>query len=617
VNASPDRPSATPADDELSGNRLGRFARRRLPVVHFAVDSALWLIAIPTGVFLRYDFDLDRVWQRQVILAMVVAVALQGAFGVLYGLYRRRWRYGTFDEVKIVALTALSVGLVMTIVWWNADAPTSRPVPRSVPLLATGVSVLGQISIRSMWRLYSERRNRPVGDDVDRVVVVGAGEGAELVLRTLRSSTDAPYVVTAMVDDDPTKRNLRLSGVRVAGRVDDLLSVAAATEATTVLIATPSAPSSFFRHVTAMAAEAGLRVLVLPPVEQLLGRVELSDIRPVNETDLLGRRPADIDPVAVSAYITGRRILVTGAGGSIGSELCRQLVRFEPAALLMLDRDESGLHATQLSIEGRALLDDPNLILADIRDANRIDEVFATHRPEVVFHAAALKHLPLLEMYPDEAWKTNVAGTLVVLDAARRHGVDRFVNVSTDKAADPTSVLGWTKRITERVAAHASAQGPTDCVSVRFGNVLGSSGSVLKAFEAQSASGGPITVTDPEVTRYFMTIEEASRLTIYAGAIGAPGEVLILDMGEPVRIVEVAERFANQHTPPLEIVFTGLRRNEKLHEHLISVDEVGERRVHELITHVAVSPLAPIASMCSGPVPSFDVMQAIARSDGA
>ncbi len=175
----------------------------------------------------------------------------------------------------------------------------------------------------------------------------------------------------------------------------------------------------------------------------------------------------------------------------------------------MLDRDESGLHATQLSIEGRALLDDPSLILADIRDADRVDEIFATHRPEVVFHAAALKHLPLLEMHPDEAWKTNVAGTLVLLDAARRHGVDRFVNVSTDKAADPTSVLGWTKRITERLTAHASAQGPTECVSVRFGNVLGSSGSVLKAFEAQSASGGPITVTDPEITRYFMTIEEA------------------------------------------------------------------------------------------------------------
>ena len=612
-----DGPSAKPADVELSGNRLGRFARRHLPFVHFAVDSALWVIAIPTGVFLRYDFDLDRVWQRQVILAVVVAVVLQGAFGLLYGLYRRRWRYGTFDEVKIVALTAMSVGFVMTIAWWNSSAAVSRPVPRSVPLLATGVCVLGQIAIRSMWRLYSERRNRPSGEGVERVVVVGAGEGAELALRTLRATTEAPYVVTAMVDDDPAKRNLRLSGVRVEGRVDDLLTVAADTGATTVLIATPSAPSSFFRRVTALAAEAGLRVLVLPPVELLLGRVELTDIRPVNETDLLGRRPADIDPATVSAYITGRRVLVTGAGGSIGSELCRQLSRFDPAALLMLDRDESGLHATQLSIEGRALLDDPNLILADIRDAARVEEVFAMHRPDVVFHAAALKHLPLLEMYPDEAWKTNVGGTLVLLDAARRHGVDRFVNVSTDKAADPISVLGWTKRITERVTAYASAQGPTECVSVRFGNVLGSSGSVLKAFEAQSASGGPITVTDPEITRYFMTIEEASRLTIYAGAIGAPGEVLILDMGDPVRIVDVAERFAKQHTPPLEIVFTGLRQNEKLHEHLISSDEVGERRVHDLITHVAVDPLAPLPSMCGGPIPTFDEMQAIARGDGS
>jgi FlaA1/EpsC-like NDP-sugar epimerase len=365
-----------------------------------------------------------------------------------------------------------------------------------------------------------------------------------------------------------------------------------------------------------LAAEGGLRVLVLPPVEQLLGRVELADIRPINETDLLGRRPADIDPAAVAAYITGRRVLVTGAGGSIGSELCRQLTRFAPSALIMLDRDESGLHATQLSIEGRALLDDPNLILADIRDPARLDEVFAVHRPDVVFHAAALKHLPLLEMHPDEAWKTNVGGTLVLLDAARRHGTTRFVNVSTDKAADPTSVLGWTKRITERVTAHASAQGPTECVSVRFGNVLGSSGSVLKAFEAQSAAGGPITVTDPDVTRYFMTIEEASRLTIYAGAIGEPGEVLILDMGEPVRIVDVAERFAHQHDPPLEIVFTGLRKNEKLHEHLIASDETGERRVHSLITHVAVPPLAPAPSMCGGPVPSVEEMRTIACGEG-
>jgi FlaA1/EpsC-like NDP-sugar epimerase len=450
-----------------------------------------------------------------------------------------------------------------------------------------------------------------------RLVVVGAGEGAHQVLRTLSTSTDSPYLPVAMVDDDRSKRNLRMSGIRVAGTVDDVVAVAEHHQADTVLIATPSAPPSFYRRVHDLAQEAGLKVLVLPAVDQLLdhdGGVGVSDIRPVNESDLLGRRPADIDPSAVSGYITGRRVLVTGAGGSIGSELCRQLAQFDPAALVMLDRDESGLHGTQLSMEGRAMLDNPNLVLADIRDSARIDEVFAEHRPDVVFHAAALKHLPLLEMYPGEGWKTNVCGTLILLDAARRHGVTRFVNVSTDKAAEPTSVLGWTKRITERLTAHASMQGPTECVSVRFGNVLGSNGSVLKAFEAQAERGGPITVTHPDVTRYFMTITEASRLTIYAGAIGDPGEIMILDMGEPVKIVEVAERFANRHDPPLEIVFTGLRPTEKLHEDLFSASEHGERRIHKLITHVSVQPLEPMTlmSMASGPTPTPDEMREIA-----
>jgi FlaA1/EpsC-like NDP-sugar epimerase len=590
-------------------------ARQHLPVVHFVVDSALWAIAIPIGVFLRYDFGVERVWRVEVALAVVVAVLLQGAFGLLFGLYRRRWRYGSFDEARAVAFTALAVGVVLTAVWWQHGVEPSRPIPRSVPLLATGVSMLGQLAIRSTWRLYVESRRRPSGDHLVRLVVVGAGEGAHQVLRTLSSSTDSPYLPVAMVDDDRSKRNLRMSGVRVAGTVDDIAEVASSHHADTVLIAAPSAPTSFYRRVHDLAEQAGLTVLVLPRVDQLLGRdgrVGVADIRPVNESDLLGRRPADIDPSAVAGYIAGRRVLVTGAGGSIGSELCRQLASFDPAALVMLDRDESGLHGTQLSIEGRAMLDDPNLVLADIRDCNRIDDVFAQYRPDVVFHAAALKHLPLLEMHPGEGWKTNVCGTLIVLDAARRHGVSRFVNVSTDKAADPTSVLGWTKRITERLTAHASSEGPTECVSVRFGNVLGSNGSVLKAFEAQADRGGPITVTHRDVTRYFMTITEAARLTIYAGAIGDPGEVMILDMGEPVRIVEVAERFANRHDPPLEIVFTGLRPNEKLHEDLISVDELGERRIHKMITHVSVDPLAPIALMSGGPAPTVDEMREIA-----
>ncbi len=595
-------------------HRFAAAARRHLPLVHFAVDSTLWALAIPIGVFLRYDFAWSVVWQAEVAIAVVTAVVLQGAFGWLYGLYRRRWKYGSFDEVRIVALTAFSVGTLMTAIWWGTWNQTTgdRAVPRSVPLLATGVSLLGQIAIRSMWRLYTEHRNRPMSSGANQLLIVGAGDAAQQIVRTLRTSAEAPFVPVAMVDDDPGKRNFRMSGVRVEGTVDDLVAVATSHNATTVLIAAPSADSAFFRRVTEAAEHAGLRVLVLPPVEQLLGGVEVDHIRPVSELDLLGRHQADIDPQEIAAYVTGRRVLVTGAGGSIGSELCRQLARFEPAALLMLDRDESGLHRTQLSIEGRALLDNPALLLADIRDTDRVDKLFAHHRPDVVFHAAALKHLPLLEMHPHEAWLTNVCGTLHVLDAARRNGVQRFVNVSTDKAADPTSVLGWTKRITERLTAHASMNSAMECVSVRFGNVLGSSGSVFQAFTAQAANGGPITVTDPEITRYFMTIEEASRLTIYAGAIGDPGEVLILDMGEPVRIVDMATRFATRHDPPLEVVFTGLRPGEKLHEDLIAHDETGERRVHPLITHVNVPPHIRLPAAPERFGPSIDALREIA-----
>jgi FlaA1/EpsC-like NDP-sugar epimerase len=566
-------------------------------------------LAIPLASWLRYDYDTSLLGGA-LLVPVLLAVALQGLFGLVLGLYRRKWRYGTFDEVCMVAFTAGFVGVVLTAALWSETG-----VPRSVPMLAMGLGLLSQIAARSAWRLKSERANRPSGAHLQRLLVVGAGDGAEQVLRTLRASSDSSYLPVAMLDDDPSKRNLRLSGVRVEGRVDDLAAVAARHLADAVLVAVPSADSSFIRRVSDLAGPLKLKLLVLPPVDHLLGGVGEGDIRPVNEADLLGRRPADIDPDAVAGYITGKRVLVTGAGGSIGSELCRQLARFEPAKLFMLDRDESGLHGTQLSIEGRAMLDDDGLILADIRDAARVDEVFAWARPDVVFHAAALKHLPLLEMHPDEGWKTNVGGTLNVLRAAQRHGTARLVNISTDKAANPTSVLGWTKRITERLTAHFAAEGPMECVSVRFGNVLGSNGSVLKAFEKQAAMGLPITVTHPDITRYFMTIEEASRLVVYAGAIGDPGEVLILDMGEPVRIMDVAERFAAQHEPPLEIVITGMRPNEKLHEDLISVDEFGVRSVHHLITHVTTDPLRPTAQMSGGPVPDAADLSRIALAD--
>jgi FlaA1/EpsC-like NDP-sugar epimerase len=576
--------------------------------VHFALDGALWAVAIPVGVWFRYDFDPSHI--DAVLIGWIVGgLVLQALYGYALGQYRRKWRYGSFDEVRMISITALAVGATLSLA-----LAFSRTIPRSVPMLAAALSLLGQVAVRSAWRSYVEHRRRPKGPDVQPLIVVGAGEAGAQIIRTLLTSSDSPYVPVALLDDDPAKRNLRISGVRVSGSVDDLPAVAERFGSAAVLVAAPSADSSFIRRVDDLASGCDLDVLVLPPVEAIFGQVGLADIRPVTHADLLGRHPAEIDPEAIAGYITGRRVLVTGAGGSIGSELCRQIVRFEPSALLMLDRDESGLHSTQLSIEGRALLDDPNLILADIRDAARVDEIFHDYRPEIVFHAAALKHLPLLESHPSEGWKTNVCGTLNLLEAADRHGVDRFVNVSTDKAANPTSVLGWTKRITERLTAHSARRSGMTSVSVRFGNVLGSNGSVLKAFEAQAAIGGPLTVTHPEISRYFMTIEEASRLIVHAGAIGEPGEVMILDMGEPVKILDVAERIASQHTPPLGIVFTGLRPNEKMHEDLVAAGEAGERKSHPLITHVDVQPLTPTSAMYGGVVSLLDEMRAIAEA---
>jgi FlaA1/EpsC-like NDP-sugar epimerase len=379
----------------------------------------------------------------------------------------------------------------------------------------------------------------------------------------------------------------------VIGTTSNVAAAIDEVSATSVLIAIPSAQRDVIARVTAGANERGLVVKVLPTILELIeGDVSVSDIRPLEPVDLLGREPIHTDVESIAAYLTDKRVLVTGAGGSIGSELCRQIARFSPAELVMLDRDESALHAVQLSISGKALLDTSDVVLADIRDRSALARVFADHRPQVVFHSAALKHLPMLEQYPAEGIKTNVFGTLHVLDLAAEFGVERLVNISTDKAAAPTSVLGLTKRVSELITADAGrSRGTGAMLSVRFGNVLGSRGSMLETFTAQVAAGGPVTLTHPEVTRFFMTVSEACELVIQAGAIGGQGEVLILDMGRPVRIADVARQLIAQSGRDIEIVVTGLRPGEKLHETLFSPDERVHRQVHPAISHVIVPEL--------------------------
>jgi FlaA1/EpsC-like NDP-sugar epimerase len=332
----------------------------------------------------------------------------------------------------------------------------------------------------------------------------------------------------------------------------------------------------------------------LPAYTELAdGGGRIANVRDPRICELLGRSPVRTDVKATAGHFAGRRILVTGAGGSIGAELCRQLHTFAPAELIMLDRDESALHEVQLMLHGRALLDSDETVLADIRDARRVREIFRRFRPQIVFHAAALKHLPLLERYPAEAVQSNIFGTQTVLEAAAACGAESFVNISTDKAADPVSVLGYSKKIAERLTAHMAGQADGAYLSVRFGNVLGSRGSVLSALSAQVRAGGPLTVTDPEVRRYFMTADEAVQLVLQAVVVGSSGEVLILDMGQPVRIADLARRLAAQTGRQVDIVYTGLRPGEKLSESLLGTDEVDHRPRHPLVRHAKVKPLGP------------------------
>ncbi len=576
-------PSA--ADDrEEREMRLPRAAWR------LVLDASAWIVAITTASVLRVDFDLGELHAvgQALILPIVVACHLITAASV--GLYVGRWRAGSFDELSGLTRTTAGATALLVI----ADAFSGDP--RFVPLTATiGGGVLALVLMagwRAVARLAAERALRPRGERVARVLVFGAGEGGAQVITAMLRDPDSELLPVALLDDDPTRRRLRIMGVPVVGTREDVGRAAAEHHASTLLIAIPRAGRSLVGELTDRARAAGLAVKVLPSTRELLDdTVRVDDIRDVTPSDLLGRREVQTTIESVAGYLQGRRVLVTGAGGSIGSELCRQISRFGPAELLMLDRDESALHAVQLSISGRALLDDDSLVLMDIRDADALHELFRARPPDVVFHAAALKHLPLLERFPHEGVRTNVQATLDLLQIARDNGVQRFVNISTDKAADPSSVLGYTKRISERLTAEIARETDRPFLSVRFGNVLGSRGSVLDVFQAQILNGGPVTVTHPDVTRFFMTTAEAVELVIQAGEIGEPGEVLVLDMGEPVRIAGVAQRLAELAGPHLEIQYTGLRPGEKLDEVLFGHGEHDVRPSHPLIAQVPVPPL--------------------------
>ncbi|MGH3666263.1 MAG: polysaccharide biosynthesis protein [Egibacteraceae bacterium] len=581
----------------LPGGRTGDgpvfplLARFR-PVIQIGVDVLAWAAALTFATMARYDFEAARVSVGLLVLTVLLAGAAQAWAGLATGLYLGRRQFGSFEEVAVLAQATAVVTAVLFVANWLLFTP--QLVPRSAVLGGGVAALLLMGCARYAWRLFIERRRRPKGDDARRLLVFGAGDGGVQIVKAMLTNPSSPYVPVALLDDDTTKRYLTVKGVRVVGTRHTIGAAAETYQAGTLLIAVPTADAALVRDLSERARAAGLDVRVLPTVGELLDeRVGVEDIRPVSEADLLGRHEINTDVGSIAGYLTGKRVLVTGAGGSIGSELCRQIDRFAPAELLLADRDESALHSVQLSLRGHAALDGPDVLLLDIREAERVDEVFAARGPQVVFHAAALKHVTALEAHPGEAVKTNVFGTINVLEAARRHGVERFVNISTDKAANPCSVLGYTKRIAERLTAWYAGEADGTYLSVRFGNVLGSRGSVLSVFREQVAAGGPVTVTHPDVTRFFLTVEEAVQLVIQAGAIGSDGQALVLDMGQPVRIADVARRLLDEADRPAEILYTGLRPGEKLHEQLFAEGERDHRPAHPLVSHVVLQCLRP------------------------
>ncbi len=574
-----------------NGAAIDMWLSRRRRGTLVLLDATAWFTSVTAFAYLRYIDIRGGIPWAETVTGIAMAIGIHLTIGTLLWLYDGRYRIGSKDEVITVALTVLitAVGLEgASLLFGNG-----RLLAVSIPMSGGAGALTIALGVRLLWRSLRESLARPSGAAPS--LVLGAGCAGRQLIGNMLSDPNSPYLPVGLLDDDPGKRFLQIQGVPVLGNRTGLRAAVERTGAEVLVIAIPSARSGLFRDVAEAARGMGLKVQVLPALRQILnGRVGLRDLRDIDITDLLGRAPVDTDVAASAGYLRGKRVLVTGAGGSIGSELCRQLVRFEPAKLLMLDRDESALHALQLSIAGHGLLNTEDVILADIRDPEALRAVFRKHRPQVVFHAAALKHLPMLEQYPDEAWKTNVLGTANVLEAARDVGVEVFVNISTDKAANPTSVLGCSKRIAERLTAGIDREARGKYVSVRFGNVLGSRGSVLPAFAAQIAKGGPVTVTDPEVTRFFMMIPEACELVIQAAAVGRGGEVMVLDMGQPVRILDVARQMIEMSgRTDVEIVFTGLREGEKLHEELFG-DAEGQRKTrHELIDAVPV-PAIPI-----------------------
>ncbi len=546
--------------------------RNWMALGHDAVAAAIaWYLAY----WLRFNTEIPQFNIPNMVGSMLWVVPLQALIFFGSGMYRGIWRYASVPDLQRIAmavgLSTLAIALVLLML--PHEEP---PVPRSVILLDPMLLILLLGGSRLGYRVWKERRLRNVlGSPGMPVVILGAGDAAADLLKNLARAGD--WRVLGLFDDNPAKRGRQIQGVNVLGTLDDLIDLAPRLGLERAIIAMPGSHQAR-RRALEICRRAGVQALTVPSYQDLMsGKITVSQVRNIELDDLLGRDPVLLDESRLQEWIRGRSIFVTGAGGSIGSELCRQIARFEPAQLVLYEHNEFALYRMEQEFTAQYPGIELNCVIGDVKNAARVAEALAAYRPQLVFHAAAYKHVPMME--EGNAWEAiqnNVLGTWRMAEAAIAHGVEKFVLVSTDKAVNPTNVMGASKRLAEIVCQGLQAASATRFVIVRFGNVLGSAGSVVPKFREQIARGGPITVTDPEITRYFMSIPEAAQLVLQAGFMGTGGEIFVLDMGEPVKIVDLAReliRLSGYAEADIGIQFTGLRPGEKLYEELLADGE--------------------------------------------
>lgn len=562
--------------------------------VVLATDAISTIFAYWLAFALRFNFSIPDIHFKMLLNTLPAIVIIRILCFYSFGLYSGVWRYASINDLlRIFKATILSsflffiyIGLMYHLIDFS----------RSVFVIDWFIIVCLIGGSRFLYRLFRESYPVKIDREKRRVIILGAGSAGEMLLREMKQNKRINYQPMGFLDDDKAKRGMRIHGVPVLGKLDNLANIVDRKQIEEAVIAIPTLTGKEMRRIIELCGNAGIKCKTVPAISDILnGTVHINQIREIKIEDLLGREHIELDREKIREYLTGKRVMVTGAAGSIGSELCRQIMKMEPELLILYERVENEIYRIDREFSEGFHGKNYEMVLGDILDTERLAWTMNIYKPQVVFHAAAYKHVPIMESHPILAIKNNVEGTYNVVKESFRSGVEKFVLISTDKAVRPANVMGATKRIAELICQGMNREGKTKFIAVRFGNVLNSAGSVIPLFKDQILKGGPVTVTHPEMTRYFMSIPEAAQLVMQAGAMGQGGEIFVLDMGIPVKITDLAKDMIRlmglRVGDDIDIVYTGLRPGEKIHEELVSDCEKSVRTVHDKITMVESPPV--------------------------